>query len=1145
MQLDSQGLPLFSPHDLMNFFESEFSTWMDYARLFDKTLTPDEDDAASEILQRRGLQHEQAFAEQLRQSGINVVTIPDDRHRGFERTLEAMRSGAEVIYQGQLAHGSFAGVADFLFRVDGISAFGNWAYEAWDTKLARAVKPEFIIQLCCYSEMLNGLQGVLPKQMGIVLGDGARAAIRTEDYIAFYRQLERAFLEYIGTCNPASEPDEIVITPFCRWKTRGEEMIRQRDDLSLVANIRRVQIKKLRAADIHTVKQLAAASADFIVTGMRQETLDTLRHQARCQVEAELTNGPVFELLPVSNERRGFKLLPPAHDLDIWFDMEGYTLDDPPLQYLFGATYLDKGAPAFKHWWAHTREQERSAFESFIDWAYKRWIDSDRKMHVYHYASYELTAIRKLMQMYGTRESEVDEFMRNEVLVDLYRIVRQAVRVGEPSYSIKYVEHLYRGKREESVASAVDSIVVYDKWRDNPDDSLLQQILDYNKVDCESTYDLTRWLWQRQSEAGVAFEPKPAKEEKPPTPQQLKDGDCKARCAELSLRLTQQLDAIPDSEQRQLQELLAHLLQFHEREDKPTWWEVFQRSSLSEEELFDDSDCLAGLARMRNLGTAGRQKQARWRYAFDPNQETTIADGSRCCLAHNINISVEVEDFDATAGELTLKDLGPDIPERISLIPFELPRSQPLREAILKIVEHWASTKTLPPAIADFLARRPPQILGRQPGQPIFDDLGNATEQAIDLISNMRTTTICVQGPPGSGKTATAAEVIVRLIQSGKRIAVSSNSHAAIENLLATVERCARARKVTLRGWKVSNEPAKSSLVGTQFTVAKKETVAKEIDRGNYDVVGATAWFLCTDQAQGKFDYLFVDEAGQVSVANLVAMSRCSKNIVLLGDQMQLEQPTQGHHPGESGLSTLQYYLRDHATIPAELGIFLGQTWRMHPRLCEVISRSVYEDRLAAAQHTSQRILKLPAHPLKHVRKTAGLLFVPVEHNGNDQKSLEEAQYIQEIVAELLQCQRVESDGKQRALRQQDILVVAPYNLQVKLLRQMLPDGVRVGTVDKFQGQQAPVSILSMCASDANDSPRGLAFLFDKHRLNVALSRAETLAIVVGNPKLVNTRCSSLKSMELINFYCRIVDSGTAPGDVTSTETSAVAGQVL
>jgi uncharacterized protein len=406
----------------------------------------------------------------------------------------------------------------------------------------------------------------------------------------------------------------------------------------------------------------------------------------------------------------------------------------------------------------------------------------------------------------------------------------------------------------------------------------------------------------------------------------------------------------------------------------------------------------------------------------------------------------------------------------------------------------------------------------------------SAPEAAERIATTMQDSTLCIQGPPGTGKTTTAAKIIANLVRAGKKVGIMSNSHKAIQNLLrATCKvmdgqmRGVYAGKGDDDGSETGNAELKQDC--PRLVIAPGGPKAAEIYSDG--VIGGTAWLFARDEMKDIVDYLFIDEAGQVSLANLVAVSRSTGNIVLMGDQMQLEQPIQGTHPGESGQSALNYYLQDHATIPDTLGIFLGVSHRMHPEICRFISDMAYEGRLQAADLNKNQRLALPDAGGKLVRQECGIVFSPVEHDGNTQGSAEEVGRIQEIVDELLGRVLTDRDGKTRLLNLQDILFVAPYNMQVRKLQERFR-GARVGSVDKFQGQEAPVVIVSMCSSAGEFGSRGLEFLLDKNRMNVAISRAQTLAIVVGDPRIATTQASTVEQMERLNLFCKLVQETSA-----------------
>jgi uncharacterized protein len=798
------------------------------------------------------------------------------------------------------------------------------------------------------------------------------------------------------------------------------------------------------------------------------------------------------------------------------FDIEGYPLIEGGLEYLLGVTYCENGKLEFRDWWAHDRLQERSSFESFIDWTYARWKQHPA-MHIYHYAAYETTALKRLMCRYASRENEVDELLRNHVFVDLYAVVRQALIIGEPAYSLKNVEHLYSPARDGEVATAGASMVYYDRWltvRDGEDwrtSLTLKLIRDYNQVDCESTWKLIDWLRRRQTESGVAFLP-------PDPPREVAE-ETTGRAA----LAKQMLAAIPadrssDPDHWRVHELLAYLLEFHRREKKSLYWELFERMKMTEEELTADRECLGRVQRTATPPVPVKQSYV-YEYSF-PVQESKLRAGSACVLASDGKTGFEIDSIDYGRQNLTIKRgkrSGP-LPDRMSVLPDEIVGTKCIEESIERTVRNYCNSGALPQALTDFIHRRTPRIADHG-GGPILNADADVTAGSIAAVTALDNSTLCIQGPPGSGKTTTGGRVIAELLSRGKRVGISSNSHDAICVLMKAVGEAADRMGLRFTGAKCGEEDRDPPHPSIKI-VPSNGDVFPQLPM----LVGGTAWVFSRPEAVGCFDYLFVDEAGQVSIANLVGMSPAARNLVLLGDQMQLNQPIHGVHPGESGTSILEYYLAGHATIPEEMGIFLPRTFRMRPEICDFISNAVYEGRLKPDACTCDRSIRFHG-PVQYVQRSAGIVYVPVTHSGNTFDCDEEAEATSRIVAELQG--HILEEGVPRPITSNDILVVAPFNLQVRKLQTVLP-GVRVGTVDKFQGQQAPIVIFSMTSSEGDSSPRGIEFLFDKHRLNVAISRAQVLAVIVGNPALERTRCSSLEHVCAVNVYCRAVESGGA-----------------
>ncbi len=1144
------GKLIYSPSDLITYMDSPFDSWMDrYYLEFPEAIKPDDKDEGAKLVAKLGDAHETAYLQKLQNAGHDVAIISsaadssaDDQLKTADAfaelaTIKAMRDGREIIYQAVLAADKFAGKADFLFKVAGDSNLGPYHYEAWDTKLARQVKPYFVIQLCCYAEMLERVQGRLPECIRIVLGDSTEASLRTSDYFHYYQQFKRSFLDFQDHFCRDSPPDECIPGQYSRWSSHASKSLEERDDLFGVANIRQIQIRRLTKANITTMHALANSDLATVLK-LAPDTLNNLRSQARLQIQSKLSGHLQYEMLP-PQLGKGLALLPPASSNDLFFDMEGYPHIEGGLEYLFGVVYEDGEEVQFKDWWAHDRVAEQNKFEEFVDWVYARW-QADPDMHIYHYAHYEVNALRRLAGSHATRVDQIDNMLRAELFVDLYQVVRQSMRVGEPAYSIKNIEHLFGKSREGTVATAMDSVVFYERWLQTKDDSILNQIRIYNQADCQSTLELASWLRQRQKEESIAYTGKVIDSALPAPPQ--------SDAAILTRQMLDEAKDITDPQEKCLHELLAHLLEFHKREDKPMWWRMFDRQKATIEELIDDLDCLAALTRTEKPAYDIRRSKA-YEYQFDPDQDTKLGAGSTCRFVHD-GTDVTIESLDRQNGMalLTLGPSKPAPPEQVSLIPCDVVNNDTIARSLYRVALSWKNKQKFPQALLHLLSRCAPQIKGKSSAAPVAQS--SELNQIIEAVQGMDRTCLCLQGPPGCGKTYTASHTILALLRAGKKIAITSNSHKAIEHLLEKVGELAVREAVPLRAGKIGGEKPDSLNETTLNSSSKLEDISqresrprywhlniehvkdvnsffKKNDWLSYNLLAGTAWFFSHENAERMVDYLFVDEAGQVALANLVAMAPSTENIVLLGDQMQLEQPIQGAHPGDSGKSCLEYLLAEHATIPPSLGILLNTSMRLHPALCDVLSNAIYEGRLRSLPDNERRVLIPPPKLAARFLKNAGIVWMPVAHEGNAQASDEEVDAIELLVADLLQCQIIDRDFQLRSLELKDILIVAPYNMQVRRLTQRIKNA-RVASVDKFQGLEESVVILSMCASEASSSPRGLEFLFSKNRLNVALSRALTLAFVVGHPSLASSPCTSLHQMELLNFFCRIVEAGEA-----------------
>lgn len=1131
----------YSATDLVAFLECEHLSALDLRALDDEALRAERSqaDESQQLFANKGDAHEKRHLEDQRAQGRHVEDIAAgggsiaDKVRA---TLAAMREGVDVIYQATLRDGCWVGHADFLRRVDGVaSSLGGWSYEVADTKLARSPKAKFLVQLAFYSDLVAKAQGVAPRQMHVVLGDGTERKFRVADYAHYLESLRARFLAAVDglltEVRHAPYPVPCDHCDLCHWSERCARQRLADDHLSQVAGITRMQTARLQEAGVPTMAALAALPVDARVVRIQPETLVKLRGQAALQEHARRTGERRLELLPLDTDgRRGFHRLPRPDEGDLYFDMEGDPLEAGGLEYLFGLWLRDGGQWTFKPFWAHNRPQERQAFEEFIDFC----VAHRRKhpgAHIYHYASYEETALKRLASLHATREVEVDDWLRQGVLVDLYKVVREGLRVSESSYSIKYIERFYRPARAGDVTNAGASIVFYERWRETQDAQLLQDIADYNRDDVDSTQQLHEWLLSLRPQGLRWLDARAsddANEQKSDAVREIEE--------RLEAYRRELVDPLPAdrrawSAQDHAHELTWQLLDFHRRAAKPAWWAVYSRLDKEEEELFDDPECLAGL--VLDFAEPPQRVKQSFQYTYiAPEQETKLSTGDacrRCDTAEPIG-SIEFDEASRRVRfKLGVKRAWADVPKRLSIGPSGPIDSSKVVSAVFAFADSVVAGGGVHEAVEQFLRRDPPRLAGRPAQASIVAPEGDTVAGCVAAVRALDRSYLYVQGPPGAGKTYGGSHMIATLLADGRRVGVMSNSHKAINHLMSGVLDEAVRQKIRVHAMKkASSGRVESQLerVGGDSVWVENENDSEDVWCSGANLIGGTVWFFADrpDDVQ-PLDYLFIDEAGQVALANFVAAGTNARNIVLLGDQMQLGQPIQGVHPGRSSDSALDYLLDGAATITPDRGIFLNTSWRMHPEVCRFISDAVYDGRLQSESHNERRklILEADAHPLL---RPAGIVHAAIEHQGCSQRSEPEAQLVKALYESALQQRYTDKLGNEHSVTAQNILVVAPYNVQVNLLKRTLPEGARVGTVDKFQGQEAEIVIVSMTTSSEADLPRHIEFLYSKNRLNVAVSRAKCLAVVVANPALKAVRCSTPEQMELVNTLCWAAEVG-------------------
>lgn len=1038
------------------------------------------------------------------------VTTRTELEAACDATATAMREGAPLIFQAQFFDGRWQGRADFLRRVDRPSGLGSWSYELLDTKLARQPKPGVVHQLSLYNRLLARIQGEEPEVAHVVLGDGTTYTLQLRRYRALHRRVVGQFEAVVGAAGVPTSPEPVSHCGICSLASECRDWFVATDHLSLVANARRDQREALVHAGASTVAALATAPATPVPAGLAEERFELLREQAGLQVRSRESGEPCHRHLPPVRAG-GYAAVPAPSEGDVFFDLEGDPyVGDGGIEYLWGWWTAQEG---YECVWAHDAAGEKAALEAFVD----RVVEQRRAypdLHVYHYAPHEKSKLRSLAAQYATREQEIDELLRDEVLVDLLAVVRQGMQVGEESYSLKKLERHHGFVREERrVREGGGSIVVYEQWLELQEPELLEAIRAYNCEDCISTLRLRDWILEHmrpeaEAEFGVDFadfvEPEP--EERRGPPEWMPDVLALVERLTAGLPPTGEGDTPEQAERR----LISHLLLYHYRESKPTWWRYFDLRGKTADELIDERDAIAGLVRDETVAPVPFKRSLDYRFTF-PAQEHRLGPGD--CEDPLNKVKHKVVEVGA-AHVVVRRGNSADPPAPVALVDATTFPDKPLREALIELAQSILADDGRFVAVRRLLRREPPRLAS--------GELGESVEQLIGATLGLEESCLPVQGPPGTGKTYRGARMIVAAMKAGKRVGITAPSHAAIKNLLGAVEEHAHEVGYAFSGvYKPAQGGSYDSPRGLVRALDRKNPLT-DADL----LVAGTQWFYAGDDAPADVHVVFVDEAGQFALANAAVVGLVAENLVLLGDPQQLPQVTQVDHPDGSGGSVLDHVLDGASTIPAGRGVLLTETWRMHPDVCAFVSERSYDGLLHARDACGLRRIDASQGALRG----SGLRLIEVAHSGNSQASTEEATAIAAACRDLLGNTATVTDdgGVTRPLTAADLMVVAPYNQAVRCLREHVPDGVAVGTVDRFQGQEAAVVFYSMTCSTGEDVPRGIDFLFDQNRLNVAVSRAQCLAVLVHSPRLLDANCATLPAMELVDGACRFVELATA-----------------
>ena len=1176
------GTVVTSASDLKKASECEFAFLRELdVKLGRDTLFEPVADAMLERSGRMGDEHEHRVLEAYRaELGSAVVEIerPDVRdaaavQAAVEATQAAFAAGAPVVFQATFADEGFIGFADFIVRQP------DGRYLVQDSKLARRARVTALLQLAAYAEQLQRVGVPGADTVELLLGDGSTSVHRLDDIAPVYRlrraRLEQLVAERLADDGPVAWGDPRYELdgrcPTCDLEVQAHR------DVLLVAGLRTTQRAALFEAGIDTIDALALSEGQ--VPGILDATIENLRIQARLQLEAEAAaaaadasglRSPDDPPLPppvVVRDAVSLAAIPEPDAGDLFFDFEGDPLytegvaTDWGIDYLFGMVDTEE---RFTPLWAHSFAEERVALEQFLALVAARRA-AHPNMHIYHYASYERTHLLTIASRHGVGEAAVDQLLADGVLVDLYPIVKRAVRVGSRSYSIKKLEPLYMGTelREAEVKSGGDSILEYVRAREllatgelDPATGLvgaaaaqhvLDDLADYNRYDCVSTLRLRDWLLGLAREAGVE-----------PVPESLLVEAAKAagkvyEASPLAIEL-QRLAGPPDDPERDADHtalaLAAAAIDYHDREAKSFWWAHFFRVEQPLESWEDHRDVLV-------VDPAASAVVQRW-YREDQHRvdrrelllRGRVAPGSRFGVGAELFVLYDspapfprqgLRPGSRTQNSvrvLEVLDDGLVVEERsvagftwselpMAVVPGTPPPAGRQREAILEWAQELSSLYPFAwpnnPSI-DVLRRIAPRTRDGVDGLAPLTTEHDYVRAVIASLRGLDDSYLAVQGPPGTGKTYVASHVITELVaRHGWRIGVVAQSHAVVENVLDAVVRAGLDPDLVAKAPKDPREPGDHG-----YTIITKDGVAEYAAEhaASGFVVGGTAWdFANADRLPRRsLDLLVIDEAGQFSLAATIASSVAARNLLLLGDPQQLPQVSQGNHPEPVDESALGWVADGHDVLPAEYGYFLAESRRMHPAVAEPVSHLSYAGELHSHPIASRRSLDGVA---------PGLTPVPIAHAGNTTSSPEEAAAVVSLVGDLLGRAWVDATdaaAPARPLQQRDLIVVTPYNAQLTLVRAALDAAgfteVPVGTVDKFQGQEAAVAIVSLAASSAAAAPRGVEFLLLKNRLNVAISRAKWAAYLIYSPGLLDTLPRTPEGVAQLSAFIRLVGAG-------------------
>ena len=1119
-----------------NWLACKFTTINEIKKLEDPKISKKTFSKTEEIRKQRGDEFEEKIYKEFIKDYSNHIKIKKDKD-SLKNTKEALKKGYDLIHKAHFEYDGWSGEIDFLIK-------GENGYEVYDTKLTTMPKPEHIIQICIYTEWLKTMRsGLLPEKMHLILGDKKNTvSYKVRDYQLYFQRNKAKYLDFLSLKKHTVEPEKCDFCKLCEWADSCEKQWIEEDHLNQIVNTRNDQIQKIKKHGIKTLKAFSQLNESEKIKDLNPLTFKTHLSQAKLLIKSIQSGQPEHKLLEIK-EQRGFNKLPKKTKNDIFFDIEGIdkVLNEEDsennktgLEYLFGLYYFENDKPKFKYFEAHNKNEEKKALVNLLEFIgehLKKYPES----YIYHYNHYEKTALINLVKKHDTNFAQVNDLLREEKLIDLFHVVKQGMQVSEKQYSLKNLEKHYGFKRVGEIKKANESTDIYLDWVETQEKELFDKIILYNKEDCVSTYELREWLldikpantsWHKEKEL-IERERNWEKEN-----------------AEYKKLINKELKSL------EIKNILSDILGYHKREDMVYWVDFYNRTSNKiPEQLIENAECIGDMIQ------AKKEKNEKgvnvYTYKYD-EQEFKIKEKDRIDDAldgdfktKSIGKIINIENHNNL---IQIESKNDDLPKNLSIARDTYVNSDPIIEGVLRFVKSAIKKEKKYQATHEILNKNFPNIEGLEKGKDILNSENFSSDeeflkQSLKIVEQIDHSYLYFQGPPGVGKTHTAAHIILELLKKTKKVGITANSHKVIFNLLSKIEELAVEDNFIFKGFhKPGSDKDKRFNDGkfikntARVKVGKtkegkplyKEQMDLLFESLEADLFSGTAWcFTRYDKKTGhpacdqRLDYIFIDEASQLSIADTVAISLAAENVIIIGDQMQLGSPTRALHPGESGNSAPQYLLEDKDTIPSNKGIFIEKSRRLHPDVCSFISENFYDSRLKSHEFTKKRSIKFSDK--EKLLTSSGIILLDAKHKEiSRQKSVEEGEIIKKLFKKIIGSTFIDETKREKIERKitiEDILVVAPYNVQVNYLKSILPEGSKIGTIDKFQGQEAPISIVSMTSTNSESLPRNIDFFFSRNRLNVAISRSQCLSIVIMNKELLETNCKKIEHIKLVNTF--------------------------